>query len=202
MADLAAAETAREGAVTGKTHEDQARAERRWIEWCKSVGIEDYFLSNFSRGQRIRLIGAFAMAVREGRFSGKAYETLAEGSVRNTISHVAQTFRDNDRSNPTKDEDGELGRLLSRQYRAFRNEDPAPEQQRALPMCVLREVAKLQATETQRAVSQLVIGAIFFAARSCEYLLVPQWETRRTKIFRLQNVQIFLSGKELKHNNP
>ena len=116
MADLAAAEAAREGAVTGKTHENQARAWRRFREWCDLVGlIDDYYLENFSRGQRIRLIGAFAMAMHGGRVLGPAYDTLAEGTIRGAVSFVASTFRENDRPNPTKGEDGELGRLLSRQ---------------------------------------------------------------------------------------
>ena len=115
MVDLAAAEAAREGAVTGATHADQTRAFRRWRDWCDQIGlIDDYFLDNFTKGQRIRLVGAFAMAMRDARFSGPAHDTLAERTVRSTVSYVASTFRENDRPNPTKDEDGELGRLLSR----------------------------------------------------------------------------------------
>ena len=93
------------------------------------------------------------MALREGRFSGQAYDQLAASTVQSTISYVAQTFREKGRPNPTRDEDGELGRLLSRQYRAFKNNDPPPVQQKALPACVLREMAKLSITETQRATS-------------------------------------------------
>ena len=203
MADLAAAETARKGAVTGKTHEDQARAWRRWCEWCDSVGItEDKCLDGCTKPQRIKLMGAFSMALRGGRFSGQAYDTLAEGTVRGAISYVAQTFRDNDRPNPTKDEDGELGRLLSRLYRSFRNDDPNPVQQKALPACVLRELAKLNSSETQKATSQLSIGAFFFAMRSCEYLKVPQAEKRRTDVLRLRNIRFFRNGREMTHNNP
>lgn len=203
MAYLAAAETAREGAVTGKTHEDQARAWRRWCEWCDEVGIiEDYFLDYFNKYQRIKLIGGFAMALREGRFSGPAYDTLASSTIQNSIGFVAQTFRDNDRPNPTKDEDGQLGRLLSRQYRAYRNEDPNPVQQKALPICVLKEVAKNQCTETRKAISQLSIGAFFFACRSCEYLKVPQEEKRRTQRLKLRNIRFFKNGRELKHSDP
>ena len=114
------------------------------------------------------------MALQGGIFSGPAYDSLAGGTVKSAILYVAQTFRDNDRPNPTREENGELGRLLSRQYRAFSNKDPDPVQQQALPPCVLREVAKMKVTETQRAISQLTIGAYFFACRSCEYLKVPQ----------------------------
>ena len=69
MAHLTAAEAAREGAVTGKTHKDQAMVWSRWKKYCGSIGIlEDELLDHFRRGQRIRLVGDFAMAVRKGDF--------------------------------------------------------------------------------------------------------------------------------------
>ena len=129
MADLEAAETAREGAVTGKTHADQARAMRRWATYSESIGIKgDVFLDFFTKGQRIKLMGAFAMALREGRFSPQHHGTLAEETVRSTISYVGSIFRENDRPNPTRDADGELGRLLSQQYHSFKKSDPKPKQ--------------------------------------------------------------------------
>ena len=152
MADLCAAENAREGAVTGKTLEDQDRAWRRWEQYAESIGLQDdIFLDGFTRPNKNKLMGAFAMALREGRFSKRHDGPLAEGTIRGAISYVASTFRDSDRPNPTKDDDGELGRLLSRLYRAFRNKDPAEKQQKALPATVLIEMSKLQATESQRA---------------------------------------------------
>jgi hypothetical protein len=51
-------------------------------------------------------------------FLGEKYKTLAEGTVRNTISHVVQTFWEKGQPNPTKDTDHELSILLSRQFRA------------------------------------------------------------------------------------
>mmetsp|Transcript_30867 Transcript_30867/g.65030 ORF Transcript_30867/g.65030 Transcript_30867/m.65030 type:complete len:470 (+) Transcript_30867:3029-4438(+) len=202
LADLVAAETAREGAVTGKTQEDQARAWDRWVEWCRSTGISnDVFLDEFSRSERNKLFGAFAMALREGRFSGSNVHSLAESTVRNSLSFVASTFREHDRPNPTRDEDGELSRLLSRQFRAFKNDDPNPIQQKALPIGVLSEIAKRQTTETERAISQLAIGAFFFACRSCEYLKVPSAEKRRTDVLRLRNIRFLLNGRELDHGN-
>jgi hypothetical protein len=48
------------------------------------------------------------MAMREGQFLGN-YGTLAEGTVRSAISCVVLTFRENGRTNPTKDKDIELG---------------------------------------------------------------------------------------------
>ena len=125
------------------------------------------------------------MALREGRFSGPSHGTLVEITIRGAISYVSQTFRENDRPNPTKDEDGELGRVLSRQYRAYKNINPNPKQQKAIPICIVDEVFKKKATETQRATSQLEIGGLFYACRSCKYLMVPRAEKRRTNILRL-----------------
>ena len=116
------------------------------------------------------------MAVREGRFSGKSYATLAEGTVRGAVSYVTQTFRENNQLNPTKDEDGELGRILSRQYRAYKNFDTSPTQQKTIPICVVAKVYKKKSTETQQATGQLSIGGFFIASRSCEYMKVPQGE--------------------------
>jgi hypothetical protein len=202
VADLCAAEASREVAVTGATLEDQARAWRRWECYCVSIGItDDVYLDGLDRHERIKLMGAFAMALRERRFSRPADAPLAEKTVRNTVSYVAQAFRENDRSNPTRDDDGLLGRLLSRLYRSFKNRDPAEKQQKALPVCVLVELAKLGDTETQRALYQLAIGAFFFAMRSCEYLKVKQAEKQRTDILRLRNIRFFKKGTLLSHNN-
>eukprot|EP00956_Cyclotella_meneghiniana_P025476 scaffold53298_cov92-Cyclotella_meneghiniana.AAC.1 len=194
---------AREGAVTRGTHEDQDRAWKRFCQYTKSIGIhDDTYLDNFDRYQRIRIMCAFAQAMREGRFSGPAYETLVESTIRNAVSYVAATFRDNDRRNPTLDEDGELARLLSRQYRAYRNKDPPVKQQKAIPTIVIKELTRLQQTELQKATAQLAVGAFFFAMRSCEYLKVPQAEKRRTDILRLRNIRFFRNGVELPHSHP
>ena len=142
------------------------------------------------------------MAVRDGQFSKQDDVTLAEGTVRGTVGYVAATFKDYDRGNPTKDEDGDLGRLLQRQYRAYRNEDPNKKQQKALPIGVLRELAKLKCTESQRAILQLAIGGFFFAMRSCEYLKVSQAELRRTAILCIRNIRFLSDGKDLPLDHP
>lgn len=63
-------------------------------------------------------------------------------------------------------------------------------------------MAKLQVTETQRALSQLSITAYMFAMRSCEYLKVPQAEKRRTAILKLRNIRFFKDGQLLSHDSP
>ena len=203
MADLLAANVACEAAVTGKTHKDNDRAWRRWLEYTDSVGLgSNPFLDGFSRHQQIRLMGAFAMAYREGRFSGPSYECLAEGTVRSALSAISQTFRENDRPNPTWNDDAKLGRFLSRLFRSFKNKDPAPKQQKAIPICVIDELAKLQATEVQKATAQLAVGGFFFAARSCEYLKVRDAKERKTDILRLRCIVFLKDGRVLAHSDP
>jgi hypothetical protein len=86
VADLVAAKTAREGAVTGSTHESQAQSWQQFSKYLDSIGLgHDVFLESFTRSQRNKIIGAFAMALRQGQYSGKAYDTLDLGKIQNTI---------------------------------------------------------------------------------------------------------------------
>ena len=203
LANLSAAETARKRAVTGATHEEQARAWKRWCEFADESGFgHNILLDGLTKPNRAELLGGFAEALRSGKFSGPSIETLAEVTIRNAISYVAATFRDKGRPNPTLDEDGELARILSRQFRAYRNTDPPVKQQKAIPACILLEMMKCDATERQKAIAQLAVGGFFFACRSCEYLKVPQSEKRRTDILRLRCIRFFKDGKELPHDHP
>ncbi len=148
MADLIAAAIAREGAVTGATHEDQARAQRQWLEYLESIGLEhDPYLDTFTRCQQNLIICAFATAVREGRFSSNAFKTLAAGTVRNTILSVCSTFREQGRPNPSKDEDLQSCFLLQRQFRLYVNDNPKQKQQKAIPLCVIAEIGKRRTTK-------------------------------------------------------
>ena len=175
---------------------DQAWAGSRWENCYGSIGIlEDEFLDHFNRGQRIRLMGSFAMDLCKGIFSGPYHGTLVESKTRGVISYVSQIFRENDHSNPTKDEDGELGRVSSKQYISYKNIDPNPKQQNGIPICVGTEFFKKKATQPQQATSQFSVGGFFYACISCEYLRVPQAEKRRTDILRLRCLRLFKDGR-------
>jgi hypothetical protein len=90
----------------------------RWEQYCKSVGCNGFYLDRLSQKERILMLGAFALAVREGRFLWEYHECLAEGTVQGTISHVVQAFREKGRLNPTKDTDSKLSILLW-QFRTY-----------------------------------------------------------------------------------
>ncbi len=84
-----------------------------------------------------------------------------------------------------------LSILLSRQFKAYCNDDPKEVQQKALPFAVLDELAKRQVTDLDKAIVQLTISAASFACPSCKYVNVPRREIKRTKLLCLQNIRFF-----------
>jgi len=50
------------------------------------------------------------------RFSGPSYDRLAEGTIRNSISDICSTFRENGRPNPAKDNDMQLSFVLQQLF--------------------------------------------------------------------------------------
>ena len=141
MADLLAAAAARDWAITGASHDNRARAWEWWRRYCKSIGCNNPFLDRFSQIEQNLMFGAFAMAIREDRFSKDCTEPLVEGTVWGAISHLVQAFWESGQQNPTKDTDNMLSILLSRQFRPYCNDDPKQVQQKALPFVVLNKLA-------------------------------------------------------------
>jgi hypothetical protein len=92
MADFTAAATTREGAVTGTTRNNKARAWGRWEKNWQSIGYSNFYIDGLGKQEKNLMPRAFAMAVRSVQFSGECYGTLAEGIIRGTISHVVQAF--------------------------------------------------------------------------------------------------------------
>ena len=69
-------------------------------------------------------------------------------------------------------------------------------------MMVLRKLNDLATTPWEQASASLLIGAIFFAMRSCEYLSTNTPETdRRTKILRLRNIIFKKRGITVPHSS-
>ncbi len=204
MADFTAAETARERAVQEGTHADHARSWSRWTDYCSSIGLRnDLFLESLDREQGTYILGAFGVAIREGRFSTrKNAATLASLSVTSTISHVAAAFKRNGLKNPTHDDEGNLAWILARQYRAYKNDDPKEIPEKAIPLCVISLVALKTSTKKQLATTQLLkIGAFFFAMRSCEYLQVPKQDDKKTKQLTLSNIAFYKDGNLIAHSS-
>ena len=66
---------------------------------------------------------------------------------------------------------------------------------------MIRSVASNTSTPIDMAISQLIVGAFFYAMRSCEYLHVPASESRKTRIVRVMDIRFFLQQKPLRHDS-
>jgi hypothetical protein len=111
-------------------------------------------------------MGAFAAALQRRQFSRPDKNDLAAGLTD---------------SNPS----------LSRQIKGMRNKDPGEVQQKALPVCIYRElhrISKLLPAENSHldtAIAWLQTLAFFWCMRSCEYSDVQG--DQRTKILCVRN---------------
>ena len=202
MADLTTASAAAEEGVGGGTHENDTRAWARYTQYCDSVGIDrNYFLDGMPRQHKLAIIGAFAVAIREGRFSRQSDAPLAKNTVSNTVNAVAATFRENGREDPHRDAERHVGRLLQRQLRSYSRNDPKEKQQKALPLCVYRLILASPATELRRSIAELAAATHFWAMRSCEYSKVSRAEKRQTKQLCLRNIVFIKDGNILEHTS-
>jgi hypothetical protein len=154
-----------------------------------------------SRQHKIKIMGAFAMALCQGQFSRAADAPLAHSTVRDTLNIVAVTFRDNGRDNPKQDAENNVARLLRRQLRSYSKDDPKELQQKALPVCILCLILASKSTEMRTVMGHLAAAAHFWAMRSWEYLKVPKLEQHQTKQLCLRNIAFIKDGKILDHSS-
>ena len=68
-------------------------------------------------------------------------------------------------------------------------------------MIVLRKMMKIANSPREEAISWLLIGAIFFAMRSCEYCKTSGEANKRTKIIRLKNITLKKNNRVLNHTD-
>ena len=68
-------------------------------------------------------------------------------------------------------------------------------------MIVLRKMLSLAISDRDKAVSWLLIGAIFFAMRLCEYLKTTAKGKKRTRIERIGNITFKKGNKIMKHDD-
>jgi hypothetical protein len=158
------------------------------------------YLDNFTRGNKHKLLSAFAQAIREGRFCSKKSKNIKAESVRATLDHVAQAYKLGDRPDPRLDADGKFAYILQRQLRGYSSTDEPASPQVAVTASVLREFHKLAISSMDKALCELFTGAFFFAMRSCEYLKVSG--QRKTKLLALRNIRFYKGRRLILHSDP
>jgi hypothetical protein len=118
VANLAAASPACQTAVGGGTLKNEARAWKWYTEYCNRIGLgHNPFLDRMSRHHKIKIMGAFAMALCQEQFSRAPDAPLAHSTVRDTLNLVAATFWDNGRDGPKQDAENKVAQLIRHQLR-------------------------------------------------------------------------------------
>ncbi len=125
------------------------------------------------------------MAVHQGQFLGPHYAFLAESSVSSTLDLVAATFRENGWDDPKRDAERKVARLLQRQLRSYKKDDPKERQQN---VCVLCLILSSKATELRQAMGELAGAAYFWAMRSCEYSKVTKAKKRKQNSYAFETL--------------
>jgi hypothetical protein len=110
-----------------------------------------------------------------GRLEGRHPEPLVSNTLRAAASCLAASFRDNFQPSPLHLKDGQnLHPSIKALFKAFANIDPPASRQKAITPRLLRKLLVAShhpaLSDTAPAiVADIVIGAFFFAMRSCEY---------------------------------
>jgi hypothetical protein len=196
LADLNAAKSSRNGAVVeGTTNEKFSLAWNHYKSYLMSIGIvDDWYLDNFSRDKKHKILGAFCNAIRESRHHSKLVKTNILDSVGAALDNVSQAFKLAGRADPRLDRDGKFAFILQRQLQGYRATDSPEKQQKAISGEVLREFYRLALSNMDKVRCELFIGAFFSAMRSCEYLTVQG--RHKTKLLAVKN-KSFLLGQDM-----
>jgi hypothetical protein len=126
---------------------------------------------------------------------------VVASTVKDNVGSLVQAFRASRRPDPTRDPDGRLSSLLSRQYAGFKSQDPPPKREKAISLRVLKFMKQSAITDLDHHTADLAICcAFFFACRSCKYLKVQG--PRRTKTLRKGDIQFRRGRSILPHNSP
>jgi hypothetical protein len=191
--------------IATATVDDRARRTSwaNWIAYAQLCHI-DPWMRYYPKSLQQTYLLAFASRVRTGIF-GHAVQVGFQ-SVEKALRHVAQTlilagFDDPRRTYGSKELDLPFRHLLKN----YRDQDPAPRPQLALPVTTIeRAGAYYQAPNTAltRATADLVTIAFFFLLRVGEYAMPRRNVRTRTVQFRVQDVIFRQNGIVLPNTAP
>jgi len=155
--------------VTTATNKKQDCHWANYITFLCDIELDhNPFLSGLEPWVQTRVLGAFAAAYCDGRFNPKhdpsTGPAVGAKSVHAALNAVASTFRTNHCRSPAHDHiTARLAFVLQRQLKGYTNKDPAEKPQKALTPSILRTLTALRNSTLDEAVSQLAVGAFFFA---------------------------------------
>jgi hypothetical protein len=183
--------------IADATVDAKARASnwKHWCAWCKHFGF-DKFLVDEPPPQQTHILLAFAARVRAGAFGHG--RQVGSQSVKTALRHVAQTFVLPSYADPRGGLAGpELRLAFSRLCHSYRNEDPAPRPQLALPVSVFQDIMANEGASLDpkvRAMADLVVIAFFFLLRVGEYTPPTTGRRTHTTQMRRKDMSFWKSG--------
>jgi hypothetical protein len=148
------------------------------------VGINRPLLDRLPVQGRALILRSFFACFRNtswaqsGDFRGVNQKSVSASTIRNSASNLAAAFRIRFRESPLHLAGGsQLLPSFKALFRAYNNLDPPPKRQKAITPRFLWALHKLRSASTALRVNaydhavDLIIGAFFFAMRSCEYCI-------------------------------
>jgi hypothetical protein len=195
-----------------EAHEKRDRVWRRWISFCTEAGIDSNpFLLKLQPPETELIIRAFLSLYRVAEWSpagailGKRKSPVVSSTVRDAAGNLAAAFRSHFQRSPVHIEGStQLLPTIRALLKAFDNADPPPNRQKAITPRLLRKFFQLLASgksnkglTAQAHTADLVIGAFFFAMRSCEYTkTATPGRTKRIRmggiVFRTRSRRVLL----------
>ena len=117
---------------------------RKWEEFTVQFGIGgDRYLESFSTLGKLAIVGVFAAFVRKALYSSSRSTQVAASTVRHTLGNDSQGFQLAGKGDPRLDVDGKMSFQITQILKGFEMDDPKRKKQKALPMCVLKEMLRL-----------------------------------------------------------
>ena len=108
--------------------------------------------------------------------------------------------------NPIQYAPGRYLRPVKHQVATFRNEDPVPVPELAVPVALPNKAYQLlsgpTSTEKDNALGDLVLIGFYYLLRVGEYTTKKKKERRRTQQFCLGNVRLWRNNKLISHDAP
>jgi hypothetical protein len=184
------------GAITTATNAKHSGSFKYFQKFLSNCGIFGPFLDNFTPNQRTLIITGFAYSIRHNHHQTTTKSILTRGTVNAAISNVVQAFRQNLWPDPTLDASGQKSAIIVNQIKAYKNKDPPTKHQACLPMKVWISLLNDNSNPLNTSIGQLLIGALFFAMRSCEYSTTSNQEDKKTKLLCLKNIRLFSISKK------
>ena len=186
-------------AVCGDTFKKYGASWKLWLTFLQSSSLDN---NPFLDGRPINQINDIMCAFVRWRRTSRDGKPLVARYIKSTIGEISTTFREAGRLDPRHDSTGNNYFHLDRLFQAYKSLDPPPRREKAIPLSLLEHIKKNASTHLQKATAPLLIGALFFCMRSCEYLAVPNPEDKRTRPVVLGGVRFIKNNKILPFHHP